>query len=129
MPSTPRNFDARKKWPGLIQPVPSSQHCGSCWASTAADVLGDRTAIALGKTPRSLSTEDLLTCAPHHGASHGAKVQTAWEHLNSIGIATESCIPFVSSTGRDALCQTDCADGSHLERIRSRSSYAIVGEA
>jgi C1A family cysteine protease len=38
--SIPRNFDARTKWPNLIQAVRNQGWCGSDWALTTTAVIG-----------------------------------------------------------------------------------------
>lgn len=46
VPSLPKEFDSRKKWPGLISGPLDQAQCGSCWAFSTATAISDRIRIA-----------------------------------------------------------------------------------
>jgi cathepsin B len=50
--SIPKEFDARKAWPQCVSvnEIRNQANCGSCWAFSGAEVLGDRFCIATNGT-------------------------------------------------------------------------------
>jgi len=69
----PASFDARSNWPGLIHPIRDQQGCGSCWAFSASEVLGDRVAIASKTRSPVLSVEDMVSCDTGNGGCTGGQ--------------------------------------------------------
>ncbi len=56
----PQSFDWRKK--GVLTPIQTQGHCGSCWAFSAVETVESALAIATGETPVPLSVEQILVC-------------------------------------------------------------------
>ena len=56
----PKTFDWRKK--GVVTPVNTQGHCGSCWAFSAVETVESALAIATGEPPVPLSIEQILVC-------------------------------------------------------------------
>eukprot|EP00933_Yihiella_yeosuensis_P064899 TRINITY_DN68449_c0_g1_i1.p1 TRINITY_DN68449_c0_g1~~TRINITY_DN68449_c0_g1_i1.p1 ORF type:complete len:327 (+),score=64.67 TRINITY_DN68449_c0_g1_i1:67-1047(+) len=125
----PTDFDARKKWPGLLHPITQQAKCGGCWAFAASEVLGDRVAIVTGKPSPILSPQDLISCDTKDQGCNGGYVKNAWEYLTSTGIVTESCMPFASQNNTAPACKTSCADGNGFTRQKAKSMYALKGAA
>lgn len=123
----PGEFDARKKWSGLIHPIRDQQRCGSCWAVSASEVLSDRTAIATGKASPVLSAEDLVSCDKSDEGCNGGELPHAWKYLVSTGIVTDSCLPYTSGDGKVPKCATKCVDSESFTRTKAQDSYAING--
>jgi len=127
--SLPNAFDAREAWPGLTQPIRSRRGCGSCWALSASDVLADRTSISQRSLVPALSSEDMVRCSGLvHDCQH-REVSSAWGHLSSSGVATDSCVPSSVHRIRATQCAAKCKKGSseRLQRFRAASAYAIAG--
>merc|ERR1712166_1214517 len=92
--AVPTEFDSRTKWPGLVHPIRDQQHCGSCWAFSASEVLSDRVAIATGKASPVLSVEDMVSCDSGDNGCGGGRLPSAWQYLQNTGIVTDSCFPY-----------------------------------
>ncbi|KAH7829922.1 putative cathepsin B6 cysteine protease [Monocercomonoides exilis] len=115
--NVPENFDAREQWPGKIYPVRSQASCGSCWAHTASEAIGNRFSIK-GCGKGMLSVQDLVSCdKSDSGCKSGSgPIVTKW--LASNGVTTEECLPYVSGNGRVPSCPTKCANGSRIVRYK-----------
>ena len=94
MEEAPSQFDARTKWSGLIHPIRDQQHCGSCWAFSASEVLSDRVAIKAGKKSPVLSAEDMVSCDRSDMGCKGGRLSSAWSYLKNTGIVTDTCFPY-----------------------------------
>jgi len=112
----PTSFDARTKWAScksIIGNITDQGSCGSCWAMAASGVLADRYCIATGKK-RQLSAQYLVYCAPHNNGCSGAASEIGiWEDIKSIGIPSESCVPF---QGYNGVCPTRCQNGTLITK-------------
>jgi len=131
MEDAPSQFDARTKWSGLIHPIRDQQHCGSCWAFSASEVLSDRVAIKAGKKSPVLSAEDMVSCDRSDMGCKGGRLSSAWSYLKNTGIVTDTCFPYGAGnwkeTGVTPACRTKCADSESFKKQRAASSYAING--
>lgn len=127
----PSEFDARTKWPGLIHPIRNQQHCGSCWAFSASEVLSDRVAISTGKASPALSPEDMVSCDTSDNGCHGGSLPGAWDYLQNSGIVTDACFPYSAGTGTAPSCARTCADGEtwSSSKVMAASAYAVNGVA
>lgn len=82
--------------------------CGSCWAVTAALVLGAHTEIHGDGRGRMFSAQELLDCVPNphrcggDGGCEGATVELAFDWAIRRGLAEEGDTPY---TGRDGACK------------------------
>jgi len=125
----PAEFDARTQWPGLIHPIRDQQRCGSCWAFSASEVLGDRVAIAAGKASPVLSPEDMVSCDTGDSGCQGGSLPGAWSYLTSTGIVTDACSPYTAGSGTAPPCTKQCANGESWSssKVKARNSYAING--
>jgi cathepsin B len=99
----PENFDSRETFKGLIHPILDQQHCGSCWAFAASEVLSDRFAIATqGKINVVLSPQDLTSCDPNNFGCQGGYINKSWDYLTETGIVTDECLPYTSGKDGDS---------------------------
>jgi len=130
MADPPADFDSRTHWAGLIHPIRNQQHCGSCWAFSAAEVLSDRVAIATKKASPSLSPEDMVSCDTVDMGCKGGTLPNAWSYLQNTGIVTEKCMPYAAGNGTAPECATKCVSASDsFSRQKASSAYAINGVA
>jgi len=125
----PTDFDARTQWPGLMHPIRDQQRCGSCWAFSASEVLGDRVAIATGKASPVLSPEDMVSCDSGDSGCQGGSLPGAWDYLTSTGIVSDACLPYSAGSGTAPSCSKQCVDGEDWDSsiVKASSSYAISG--
>merc|ERR1711874_190163 len=93
------SFDATTQWAGLIQPIRNQERCGSCWAFSASEVLGDRVAIATKKASPVLSPEDMLSCDKGDMGCSGGQLPKAWNYLKTTGIVADACFPYSAGGG------------------------------
>jgi len=125
--AVPTEFDSRTKWPGLVHPIRDQQHCGSCWAFSASEVLSDRVAIATGKASPVLSAEDMVSCDKKDAGCQGGSLPNAWSYLTNTGIVTDTCMPYSAGGGTVPSCPAKCADSESFTRQRATGGYAING--
>jgi len=125
----PVSFSAMEKWPSLIHPIRDQQHCGSCWAFSASEVLSDRSALASGTASPVLSPEDLVSCDTGDMGCRGGQLPMAWKYLQETGIVSDKCFPYSAGNGTAATCSKTCADSESWEasKVKARSAYAING--
>jgi len=125
----PASFDARSNWPGLIHPIRDQQGCGSCWAFSASEVLGDRVAIASKTRSPVLSVEDMVSCDTGNGGCTGGQFPKAWQYLQTEGVVSENCFPYTAGSGTAPACRKQCVDRESWasSKVKARSSYAING--
>jgi cathepsin B len=109
----PLNFDSRDQWPGCIGAIRNQGHCGGCWAFGATETLSDRFCIASkGAINVTLSPQDLISCGhvrtppKYMLGCDGGVPEYAWKYLESTGISTDPCIPFIGNTTE--VCPTQC---------------------
>jgi len=125
----PAEFDATARWAGLIHPIRNQQHCGSCWAFSASEVLSDRVAIATGRQSPVLSPEDMVSCDKSDMGCQGGRLSTAWNYIKDTGLLTDACFPYTAGGGTAPACETKCVDGSAFTRTKATSVFSIQGVA
>jgi cathepsin B len=98
----PKEFDSRKQWPECVFQIRDQQHCGSCWAFSAAEVLTDRFCIkSQGKVKIVLSPQDMVSCSTGNNGCQGGMLDTTWNYLEESGITSDECTPYVSGDGKN----------------------------
>jgi len=104
----PENFNTHEKWPDCIHPIRDQQHCGSCWAFAASEVLSDRTCIASSGVGNAvnvvLSPQDLVSCDGQDYGCQGGYVDKSWDYLRDTGIVSDECLPYTSGDGDSGAC-------------------------
>jgi cathepsin B len=127
----PASFDAREQWGACIHPVRNQLDCGSCWAFAASEVLSDRFCIASNRTVDVvLSPQDLLSCEKLNlKCEVGSLPNWAWSFLESHGICSEECAPYVSGDGHVPSCPKSCESGQALTRFKAQNTRHVQGEA
>jgi len=123
----PQDFDSRTQWKDLIHPIRDQMQCGSCWAFSATEVLGDRVAVASGKASPVLSAEDMVSCDKGDEGCQGGSLDHAWKYLIDTGVVTDTCFPYGAGRGKAPKCITKCADSEEFVRQKAKSAYAING--
>jgi cathepsin B len=114
----PKEFDARKQWPSCVSvnEVRNQANCGSCWAFSGAEVLGDRFCIATNGTfNQDLSPEYIVECDSTDYGCTGGYLNNLWRFLSTIGTVTDTCDSYVSGGGDVPGCPSACDDGSPLK--------------
>jgi cathepsin B len=124
----PDSFDARKQWPSFIHPIRDQAQCGSCWAFSGAEVLGDRFTIATnGKTNVVLSPEDMVSCDTGDMGCGGGMLDSEWKYLQETGIVSDSCFPYTAGQGQAAACQTKCVSASEpFTKYKAASTFHLT---
>lgn len=125
----PAAFDATTHWAGLVHPIRNQQHCGSCWAFSASEVLSDRVAIALQRASPPLSPEDMVSCDAGDNGCHGGQLPKAWKYLEDTGIVSDTCFPYTAGNGAAPACPNRCVNSEAWDqsKVKASSSYAING--
>jgi len=106
----PESFDSRTQWPDCITPIRNQEHCGSCWAFSAATALSDRICIASsGKTKVVLSPQYLVSCDKSNLGCQGGLLDRVWKYLENHGTVTDSCFSYKSGDGKNVpTCPATC---------------------
>jgi cathepsin B len=116
----PKSFDARTKWPKCIGKIRDQQQCGSCWAFSGAEALGDRFCIATNGSMNSiLSPQYILSCDQTDYGCNGGYLSNEWTFLSTVGTTTDDCSPYVSGGGDVPQCPTTCQDGSAIKLYKA----------
>lgn len=109
----PKAFDARKHWTDCVHEIRNQEHCGSCWAFAASEAFSDRICIASkGSINTVFSPEDLVECDRSDYGCNGGELQNVWRFIESKGVVTEKCLPYVSGEGKVPQCSVACEDSS-----------------
>jgi len=104
MNSTLQSLPQEKSWGhlrALSQGVRDQGDCGSCWALAATTLLQTHSEIYM-RTPRSFSTQEMVSCVPNPlqcggtGGCKGATMTLALDWAWKNGIANEKERPYVS---------------------------------
>jgi len=126
----PESFDARKQWPSFIHPIRDQAQCGSCWAFSGAEVLGDRFTIATnGKVNVVLSPEDMVSCDTGDMGCSGGMLDSEWNYLVNTGIVSDACFPYSAGQGQAAACQTKCSDSETFTKYKAADSFHLTNVA
>ena len=105
----PKEFDARTQWKTCIHDIRNQEHCGSCWAFAASEAFSDRVCIASqSKISDVYSPENLFECDKGDYGCDGGMLSTVWKYLESDGIVTDECLPYVSGEGKVPQCSIAC---------------------
>jgi cathepsin B len=95
----PREFDARKAYPGCVGEVFDQGRCGACWAVASLKSWEDRVCIANTKAGEpgrlQLSVLDVLVNANSNGCQ-GGDSEEALAFLTQQGVVSQSCLPYGS---------------------------------
>lgn len=105
----PDSFDARKAFAQCQKPVRNQAACGSCWAFGAAETLTDNLCV-LGSNPPALSAQDLVSCDSQDHGCKGGSLLNAWSFIDSNGLASEGCMPYVSGKSPGNTSVPICTD-------------------
>ncbi len=119
----PQEFDSRTQWADCVMPVRNQDRCGSCWAFSAAEVLGDRWCIATqGQVKRILSPQDMVSCDSNDMGCQGGRLDFAWNYLEKTGIVTDTCFPYVSGDGQTVphCPHGTCQNGEAFTKFRAK---------
>ncbi|XP_023712916.1 uncharacterized peptidase C1-like protein F26E4.3 isoform X2 [Cryptotermes secundus] len=130
----PRSFDARNKWPGLIEGVRDQGWCGSSWALSTASVASDRFAVmSRGLEKVQLSAQHLLSCNNRgQRACQGGHLDRAWLFLRKFGVVDEPCYPYTATSGflercrlpkRSNLLTARCKPPAHPQTVLRTELY------
>lgn len=128
----PTEYNSVTAHAGLVHPIRDQQRCGSCWAFSAAETLGDRLAIATGKASSPvLSPEDMVSCDKTDQGCQGGRLPAAWAYLKGTGIVSDQCFPYGAGSGTAPACPSKCANGEDWtkSKVKAASSYAVNGVA
>jgi cathepsin B len=108
--------------------------CGACWAFGAAEVLSDRFCIASnGSINVTLSPQDLISCdiGKYNMGCAGGVPEYAWRYLETTGISTDDCIPYIENAAD--TCPLHCKKASHAPykkyKVLPGSTILINGAA
>jgi len=117
----PEKFDSRTQWPECVFPVRNQEHCGSCWAFSAAETLTDRFCIASKNQIKTiLSPQDMVSCDTKDMGCHGGYLEKAWEYLETTGIVVDECFPYVSGDGKNV---PHCPHGNCVDNKLKYTKY------
>lgn len=150
----PDNFDWRVANPRCVAAsnVLNQGECGSCWAFGAAEAISDRMCIQGNGTYSQRAPLDLVACdnswLSGENGCQGGQLAAAWEYAQSVGLASESCLPYLKSEGGPVptcapdkqpcmpptfvptpKCPASCADGTEIASTRAKISsvYGVQG--
>jgi cathepsin B len=93
--ATPKEFTPDVN---CIGPILNQGNCGSCWAFGAAEAISDRTCLKTG-TFVQLAPLDLVTCDQDDNGCDGGDPGSAFTWAQTNGLATEGCLPYLTSEG------------------------------
>lgn len=112
----PHEFDLRTNYSKCIHPIPDEGKCQASWALISASVLSDRYCMRNNGTQDViLSGQELVNCNKDgKGCLGGEAGRIAFEYLNTRGISTEECTPWVSTDGKERECRNQiCEKGQY----------------
>ncbi|KAA6391126.1 MAG: putative cathepsin B5 cysteine protease [Streblomastix strix] len=116
----PEEFDSREVFGSSILSVRNQENCGSCWAFSISEVVGDQLGV-LGCSRGLMSPQDSVSCDTVDQGCNGGEMDSAWQWLVDNGLATDQCIPYQSGSGRVPTCPNQCKDGGQIERTQIES--------
>jgi len=117
----PNSFDARREWPDCISEIRKQEHCGSCWAFSAAETLTDRFCIgSKGKVKPVLSPQYIVSCDQGNLACNGGEINKVWAFLEESGTTTDECTPYVSGDGKFVpKCNNVCTSNKAIQQYKA----------
>lgn len=122
----PAAFDSRAHpaTQACIHPIRNQQHCGSCWAFGASEVLSDNLCVLThGQTDVVLSPQDLVSCDPDDSGCSGGALPFVWMYIQQAGIDSDSCSPYTAGNGTSGACSASCADGTAKQTYKCPSGH------
>lgn len=123
----PKEFDSRKQWADCIHEIRNQQQCGSCWAFGASEAFSDRACIASkGKVNEVFSPESLVECDKSDYGCQGGELQNVWKHLESKGIVSDKCDPYVAGQGEVPQCSDKCQNSKEEYKVYKCKSDSLV---
>lgn len=123
----PKEFDSRKQWPDCVLGIRNQEHCGSCWAFSAASTLQDRFCIASkGKIKVVLSPQDMVSCDSDDHGCNGGMLDKAWNYLEKTGIVADECFPYQSGDGQDV---PHCPHGRCTKAQSKYTKYRAINKS
>ncbi|GAU99863.1 hypothetical protein RvY_10802 [Ramazzottius varieornatus] len=126
----PDRFDARERWPGLIQPVRDQGDCAASWAFSTSELASDRIAIMTnGEKNERLSAQHLLSCNRNkQEGCKGGHLDRAWWFLRKKGIVSEECYPYKVEPAASGKCEVGSVDLIAVDSCPSGSSQKDLWE-
>jgi cathepsin B len=124
----PTSFSAMQQWPQCptIGSIRNQAQCGSCWAFSATEVLGDRFCVGSnGTTSVLLSPQDLVSCDTTDDGCNGGQLSNAWHWMESQGVVTDACMPYTSGGGNSGTCPSKCANGSPFVFYKAKDAAHV----
>ncbi|XP_054003703.1 tubulointerstitial nephritis antigen-like [Hylaeus anthracinus] len=104
----PREFDARKHWPGYISGVVDQGKCSSSWVRSVASIASDRFAIMSKGVERvDLSAQHLISCNMKNKGCEKGQTEIAWKFVKKFGLVDEACYPYTSGNGIAERCKLE----------------------
>jgi cathepsin B len=126
----PDHFSSSEKWSDCIHPIRDQQHCGSCWAFAATEVLSDRFCISSNnKINVVLSPQYLLSCDTGDMGCNGGWPVKSWDFIMKSGLLTDTCLPYQSGSGKNPVkCKAvkKCTDGSEWKLYYAKKGSSVV---
>jgi len=127
--AVPQSLDWRTK--GVVTPVKTQGHCGSCWAFSAVETVESALALATGEAPVPLSVEQILVCCAtqHHSqcsSCMGGDPIAAYRYIreNSTGLDSDASYPYDEHT--NPFVPPPCMAHSNKPVVKVNSwSYAV----
>ena len=122
----PENFDATTdpKTAHCVHAIRDQASCGSCWAFGATEALSDR--FCLAGVDVILSPEEMVECDKKNMACNGGWLNVAWSFLESHGVCSDACQPYVSGSGNVPACHdTTCDNGEEMKHYKCKSGSIV----
>ncbi len=116
----PDSFDSRDGWGKCIHPIRNQEHCGSCWAFAATEVLSDR--FCINGEDIILSPQDLLSCDFSDMGCGGGYLENSWDFMCNHGVCTENCWPYSSGQGIVEQCRDTCISSGYKKEYKCNPS-------
>ena len=63
----------------------------------------------------------MVSCDTSDHGCNGGNLGHAWQYLESNGIPSDDCDPYVSGKGTVEKCQTKCTDGSRIRKHKCKT--------
>jgi len=116
-----RNVDGQN-W---LTAIRNQGGCGSCWAFSTIGSVESVFKMTQGITT-DLSEQHLVSDCCGAGSCSGGWPTSAMEFIQSSGVSTESCIPYIAS---NSACATQCNGGGSISPTLNYVSQVITGNS